>query len=131
MMLWINDFPAWHTEGLFPLVYVLSLAGRVQGSLPHSSHSAVALLLQLIAVCFLLLRDSTCPPTLYYLMPFSLHLTWTFVCWHLGCALIYAVNPSDSVNSLLLGDSIILRNAPIILCHLFSQAGAALFCSHN
>lgn len=68
MMLWINDIPAGHLEGLFPLIYVLSLllGFRVKASLPPTPHSAVALLLQLIAVSFLLLKDS--PAHLHFII---------------------------------------------------------------
>lgn len=82
--------------------------------------------------CFLPASQGfTCPPSLHYLMPFYFHLMLTFVCLYLDCALIYAVSPSGSSNSLLLAEGITLQNTTVLLCHLFSQAGASLFCSHT
>lgn len=53
-MLWINYVHAQHLQYLYPLLCILPLVGRVQASLPYSSHCAAALFLWLspFSCCF-------------------------------------------------------------------------------
>lgn len=117
-------------------VYFLSfifslLLGLREKSILHTPLT-LPLYFAVIDHCFLPASQGfACPPSLRYLMPFCFHLMLTFVCLYLDCALIYTVSLSGSSNSLLLGEGIILQNTTVLLCHLFSQAGTSLFCSHT